>query len=126
MSTRPLHYGIFSLCSLCLCGSILFLFFYRLADRDLWSSHEARAAPNAQSILDSGAWTLPPGPTFQGRLVLVPGRLSGGGGSCVVERSNWGHLARGCRHRPSRRPGGIKPPAHHGSFLFELCIKTGA
>jgi 4-amino-4-deoxy-L-arabinose transferase-like glycosyltransferase len=39
-----------------LCG---FLFFHRLADRDLWSSHEGRAAQDAQTILDEGAWGLP-------------------------------------------------------------------
>jgi 4-amino-4-deoxy-L-arabinose transferase-like glycosyltransferase len=39
-----------------LCGV---LFFYRLADRDLWSSHEARAAQDAQTILDDGNWGLP-------------------------------------------------------------------
>src|SRR5262245_59463971 len=42
--------------SVCICG---FLFFHRLADRDLWSSHEARAAMDAQTILDDGAWGLP-------------------------------------------------------------------
>ncbi|HZT80739.1 MAG TPA: glycosyltransferase family 39 protein, partial [Gemmataceae bacterium] len=36
-----------------------FLFFLRLPDRDLWSSHEARAAQNAQAILDDGNWALP-------------------------------------------------------------------
>src|ERR1700745_1823100 len=35
-----------------------FLFFYRLADRDLWSSHEGRAAQDAQTILDDGRWGL--------------------------------------------------------------------
>lgn len=39
-----------------LCG---FLFFYRLAGRDLASSHEARAAQVARSILDEGRWALP-------------------------------------------------------------------
>jgi 4-amino-4-deoxy-L-arabinose transferase-like glycosyltransferase len=39
-----------------LCG---FLFSYRLGERDLWSSHEARAAQDAQSILDGGSWGLP-------------------------------------------------------------------
>jgi 4-amino-4-deoxy-L-arabinose transferase-like glycosyltransferase len=39
-----------------LCG---YLFFIRLADRDLWSSHEGRAGQNAQSILDDGNWALP-------------------------------------------------------------------
>lgn len=44
--------------SLMLLGAA-FLFVYRLADRDLWSSHEARAAQNAQTILDTGDWLLP-------------------------------------------------------------------
>src|SRR5262249_56895710 len=35
------------------------LFFHRLANRDLWSSHEARAAMDAQTILDDGTWALP-------------------------------------------------------------------
>jgi 4-amino-4-deoxy-L-arabinose transferase-like glycosyltransferase len=40
-------------------GVLLYvLFFYRLADRDLWSSHEARAAMDAQTVLD-GDWRLP-------------------------------------------------------------------
>jgi 4-amino-4-deoxy-L-arabinose transferase-like glycosyltransferase len=43
----------------CVCGTILFLFLYRLDDRDLWSSHEARAAQDAQTILDSGDWVVP-------------------------------------------------------------------
>jgi 4-amino-4-deoxy-L-arabinose transferase-like glycosyltransferase len=43
----------------CVCGTILFLFLYRLDDRDLWSSHEARAAQNAQTILDTGDWVSP-------------------------------------------------------------------
>ena len=33
-----------------------FLFLYGLGDRDLLSSHEARAAQNAQVILDDGHW----------------------------------------------------------------------
>src|SRR5262245_16742920 len=48
------------------CGALLavgllasFLFLHRLAERDLWSSHEARAAQNAQSILNDGSWLLP-------------------------------------------------------------------
>lgn len=35
------------------------LFGYRLAARDLWSSHEGRAAQDAQSLLDQGFWNLP-------------------------------------------------------------------
>jgi 4-amino-4-deoxy-L-arabinose transferase-like glycosyltransferase len=35
------------------------LLFYRLGDRDLWASHEARAAQDAQRILDDGDWSLP-------------------------------------------------------------------
>lgn len=41
----------------CVCGSILFV--YRAGDRELWSSHEARAAQNAQTMLDTGDWLLP-------------------------------------------------------------------
>jgi 4-amino-4-deoxy-L-arabinose transferase-like glycosyltransferase len=40
------------------CVALYLLFFDRLADRDLWSSHEARAAMDAQSVLD-GDWRLP-------------------------------------------------------------------
>src|SRR6266850_2353246 len=36
-----------------------FLFLYRLGDRDLGSSHEARAAQNAQMIVSEGDWALP-------------------------------------------------------------------
>jgi 4-amino-4-deoxy-L-arabinose transferase-like glycosyltransferase len=39
-----------------LCGG---LFFYGLGDRDLNSSHEARAAQNAQMVLSEGDWLLP-------------------------------------------------------------------
>jgi 4-amino-4-deoxy-L-arabinose transferase-like glycosyltransferase len=45
----------------------LFLFGYRLADRDLWSSHEARAGMDAQSVLDGGG-ALPH--LFDGRAEL--------------------------------------------------------
>lgn len=41
---------------LCLCG---FLFFYRLAERDLWSSHEGRAAQDAETMLREGRWGIP-------------------------------------------------------------------
>ncbi|HEY3788027.1 MAG TPA: hypothetical protein VGL71_04190, partial [Urbifossiella sp.] len=44
------------------CGLVLFvafLFFFRLGHRELYSSHEARAAQNAQRMLDSGEWGLP-------------------------------------------------------------------
>lgn len=37
----------------------VFLFFFRLGDRDLWSSHEGRAAQDAQTILEDGNWGLP-------------------------------------------------------------------
>ncbi len=37
----------------------LFLFFFQLGDRSLSSSHEARAAQNAQTILRTGQWLLP-------------------------------------------------------------------
>jgi 4-amino-4-deoxy-L-arabinose transferase-like glycosyltransferase len=41
------------------------LFFHHLGERDLWSSHEARAAMDAQSLLDDG-WTAAPR-LFDGR-----------------------------------------------------------
>lgn len=55
---------------LCILGSlaVYLLFFHRLADRDLWSSHEARAAMDAQTILDDGSWGLPR--LYDGRLEL--------------------------------------------------------
>lgn len=37
----------------------IWLFFYHLASRDLWSSHEARAAQDAQTIVSDGCWGLP-------------------------------------------------------------------
>jgi len=44
------------------------LFFYRLAERDLWSSHEARAAQDAQTILAERQWGLPR--LFDGKIEL--------------------------------------------------------
>ena len=44
---------------LCALAVSYLLFFHRLADRDLWSSHEARAGMDAQTVLDGGAWGLP-------------------------------------------------------------------
>ncbi len=44
------------------------LFFYGLGDRDLNSSHEARAAQNAQMVLREGNWLLPR--LFDGHLEL--------------------------------------------------------
>jgi 4-amino-4-deoxy-L-arabinose transferase-like glycosyltransferase len=35
------------------------LFFHGLGDRDLWSSHEARAGQNARMMLETGDWALP-------------------------------------------------------------------
>lgn len=50
--------SLFSLGVLCaLCGYTLF--FHRLADRDLWSSHEARAGQDAQVLLDEHRWGVP-------------------------------------------------------------------
>src|SRR5262249_60872136 len=42
-----------------LIGVCAVLFFHALGRRDLWGSHEARAAQNAQRMLDDGAWGLP-------------------------------------------------------------------
>jgi len=38
---------------------IFLLFWHCLAGRDLWGSHEARAAQNAQRMLDDESWGLP-------------------------------------------------------------------
>jgi 4-amino-4-deoxy-L-arabinose transferase-like glycosyltransferase len=35
------------------------LFFHHVAVRDLWSSHEARAGMDAQTMLDDGDWVMP-------------------------------------------------------------------
>jgi 4-amino-4-deoxy-L-arabinose transferase-like glycosyltransferase len=45
-----------------------FLFFYRIADRDLWSSHEGRAAQDAQTVLTDHQWGLPR--LFDGKIEL--------------------------------------------------------
>ena len=56
----PLHPVTLSPCHLVIFGVALYLlFFHRLGDRDLWSSHEGRAAQDAQTILDDGDWGLP-------------------------------------------------------------------
>jgi 4-amino-4-deoxy-L-arabinose transferase-like glycosyltransferase len=66
---------------------VAFLFFFRLGHRELYSSHEARAAQNAQRMLDTGEWGLPV--LFDGQtdlqkppgfywLVAVCGWLNGG------------------------------------------------
>ncbi len=59
---KPFQFAIFNLqFSIYLSFFVLnyLLFFHRLADRDLWSSHEARAGMDAQTVLDDGAWGLP-------------------------------------------------------------------
>src|SRR5438477_11939655 len=45
--------------SVFVCGSCYLLFFDRLGERDLWASHEARAAQDAQTVLDTGDWVVP-------------------------------------------------------------------
>ena len=45
---------------------IVILFFARLGHRELYSSHEARAAQNAQRMIDTGEWGLPV--LFDGRI----------------------------------------------------------
>ena len=40
-------------------AALVLLFFFQLGARDLVSSHEARAAQNAQRMLDTGEWGLP-------------------------------------------------------------------
>lgn len=64
-----------------------FLLFFHLGRRELYSSHEARAAQNAQRMLDTGEWGLPV--LFDGQLdlqkppgyywlVAIAGRCNGG------------------------------------------------
>lgn len=66
---------------------LVLLFFFQLGARDLVSSHEARAAQNAQRMLDTGQWGLPA--LYDGQrdlqkppgfywLVAAVGRLNGG------------------------------------------------
>jgi 4-amino-4-deoxy-L-arabinose transferase-like glycosyltransferase len=68
-------------------GFVAVLFLARLGHRELTSSHEARAAQNAQRMLDTGSWGLPI--LFDGRTdlqkppgyywaVAAVGRLNGG------------------------------------------------
>jgi hypothetical protein len=47
---------------------LVVLFFFRLGHRDLYSSHEARAAQNAQRMLDTGEWAIPA--LFDGQIDL--------------------------------------------------------
>ncbi|MCS6865764.1 MAG: glycosyltransferase family 39 protein [Gemmataceae bacterium] len=74
---------------------MLLLFFYQLGQRDLVSSHEARAAQHAQRMLDTGDWGLPT--LFDGQtdfqkppgyywMVALVGRLNGGHVSPWVAR----------------------------------------
>ncbi len=49
----------FLLAPIVLFAFVAILFFSRLGHRDLYSSHEARAAQNAQRMLDTGEWGLP-------------------------------------------------------------------
>src|SRR5262249_22274755 len=48
---HPAPVVLLSLCTL--------LFFQGIGSRELWASHEARAAQNAQRMLDDGNWLLP-------------------------------------------------------------------
>lgn len=57
MHRRALRIELAYVGCLLLAGSLLF--FYQLGDRELTSSHEARAAQNARSILSDDAWALP-------------------------------------------------------------------
>jgi 4-amino-4-deoxy-L-arabinose transferase-like glycosyltransferase len=71
------------------------LFFNRLGDRDLWSSHEGRAAQDAQSILNDGCWGLPrlfdrhlelQKPPFYYWMVALLARLRGGSVDALAVR----------------------------------------
>jgi 4-amino-4-deoxy-L-arabinose transferase-like glycosyltransferase len=82
--------GLFSLSLrpvVLLAAFIAILFFFRLDHRELYSSHEARAAQNAQRMLDTGEWGVPV--LFDGQadlqkppgyywLVAIAGWLNGG------------------------------------------------
>jgi 4-amino-4-deoxy-L-arabinose transferase-like glycosyltransferase len=103
----------FFLCVLCVSVVSFFLFFYRLADRDLWSSHEARAGMDAQAVLDGGGYPRlydgraevqkPPlyywlvagcararGAAVDARAVRLPSALSALGCVGVVALLGWG------------------------------------
>ena len=58
----------FAACCLLPIPFLYLLFFYHLDQRDLWSSHEARAAQNAQVIVETGNWALPR--LFDGRVEM--------------------------------------------------------
>jgi 4-amino-4-deoxy-L-arabinose transferase-like glycosyltransferase len=59
MTDRPCYSRTLTGLSAAVGCCIAVLFLYKLADRDLWSSHEARAAQDAQTIIDTGDWLLP-------------------------------------------------------------------
>jgi 4-amino-4-deoxy-L-arabinose transferase-like glycosyltransferase len=63
MSNRCLQFAIcnlqFAICNVFLVVFCAFLFFFRLGSLDLWSSHEARAAMDAQSLLYDGFTQVP-------------------------------------------------------------------
>ncbi len=67
-SRAPLRVAAKRVFVICALLAIYSLFFHRLAERDLWSSHEARAGMDAQTILDDGAGGLPR--LYDGRLEL--------------------------------------------------------
>src|SRR5262249_55180684 len=104
-----------------LCG---LLFFHRLAGRELNSSHEARAAQNAQTILDTGDWGLPrlldrrpelqKPPLYYWLVAALPrpsgGRVGGRAGGPAAPRAARGPGRRGdgpAGLLPRRRP---RPP----------------
>jgi 4-amino-4-deoxy-L-arabinose transferase-like glycosyltransferase len=57
-AVRPVVGNPYAVCLLLVVFCAL-LFGFRLADRDLWASHEARAAQDAQMILNGDSWALP-------------------------------------------------------------------
>lgn len=56
--TQPTSLRSWFFIALALSGLYL-LYFHGLGNRELWSSHEARAAQDAQTILETGEWRLP-------------------------------------------------------------------
>lgn len=101
--TASRSFGLLAL--VCLACLSLFLFFFRLGDRALSSSHEARAAQNGQSILLNNDWLLPQGfdrrvdlqkPPLYYWLVALGGWVDGGDVSAWSVRLPAALSALGC------------------------------
>jgi 4-amino-4-deoxy-L-arabinose transferase-like glycosyltransferase len=126
----------------CLGGCLYLLFFHRLADRDLWSSHEARAAQNGQTLLDTGDWLLPrlydnhpdlQKPPLYYWLVAGIARLRGGSVDAWAVRLPATLAAQGClatlfllgKSRDRRRAGLIAAAVLATALLFTWLGRVG-